>query len=540
MPGRPRSGTDVLKRWPLRLPPRHRSRPGATSGSAFVLLALAVLLQGCGGDGSAEEEGRRPLELEGAPLLIGSSLDQWSLVGIPREGGTATVRSVRDPREVVEEGTTSLPASEDVRFVGERQVFLRTADGVVLRYDPEADAVTRTGTVGADPIFSSWNGYGVYTPTGGGALLEVGSGGAWSFEVAGRPVWATPVEEGRLAVMVEEAEDRRSLWLLRRGDAQPESRTAVSYAPPGLATAWGRRLVFRSADGNDVRFVAVPSLTDGPAVDVGGRVAAFAASPSSHAIYAAVEAPSRVVAVNRFSQEVRDLAEVDGPITELRGAVLGQAVLAYDGTRVWWVPVGGGEPVSAAAAWRTDLPLVLPDGRVLLARESEVLLWNPEAGSGPVPVGGASAGRVWGVVRWNPAPDRVVSDRVQAAAPPVDSGPTVGEASTDAPAASETRSRPTEPEPGVTAADSTGIPAGFYAVAASAREADGVGDLLDELDAGGYPAALQRHRDDAGRTWYRALVGPYPSRTEAEAAARQLRRERDLAAWVTEVGPGAP
>ena len=38
--------------------------------------------------------------------------------------------------------------------------------------------------------------------------------------------------------------------------------------------------------------------------------------------------------------------------------------------------------------------------------------------------------------------------------------------------------------------------------------------------------------------WYRALVGPYPVRERAEASARQLRRERDLDAWVIEVTAG--
>lgn len=532
----------MTDRRPLGLPSA-RSAPESAGvrTSALLLLAAAVVLQGCGGDGSAEEAGRRPLELEGAPLLVGSSLDQWALLGVPRRGGTVEIRSVRDPRQVVQEGSTSVPASVDVRHLGERQVFIRTDDGVVLHYDPEADELTRTGTVGAEPVFSSWNGYGVYVPTDEGVLLEVGERDAWSFEVAGRPVWAAPVEEGRLAVMVEEAENRRSLWLLRRGDAQPESRTAASYSPPGLVTAWGRRLVFRSAGGDGVRLVAVPSLTEGTEIDVGGPITALAASPSSHEIYAALEDPGRVVAVNRFSQEVRELGRIDGSITHLRGSTLGQAVLAYDGGRVWWLPVGGEEPASAAGTWGTDLPLVLPDGRVLLAREGEVLLWNPEAGSGPAPLPEASVDRAWGVVRWNPAPDPVVSDRVRTGTSEEDSVPVAERAAPDSTA------EPPEPAPetpederGPGAADSTGVPAGFYAVASSAREPDGVRSLLEELDGGGYPTILQRRRDDAGRVWYRALVGPYPARTEAEAAARQLRRERDLAAWVTELGPGVP
>lgn len=507
-----------------------------------LLTALVLAIQGCGGGGSGNEAGSRPLELEGAPLLVGSSLDQWSLVGVPAEGGTVDVRSVRDPSQSVREGSTTLPASVEVRFVGERQVFLRTEDGIVLHYDPEADEVTRIGTVGTDPVFGSWNGFGVYASAEGAALLEIGEREAWSFEVTGRPVWATPVEDGRVAVVVEEARDRRSLWLLRRGEAQPESRTAAAYGPPGLATAWGRRLVFRSSEGDGLQFVAVPSLTAGSEVTLDGRVTALTASPSSHAIYAAIEDPARIVEVNRFSRESRDLGELeDGSITELRAAALGQSVLAHDGARVWWIPVGEAEPAPTEAEWRTDLPMVLPDGRVLLARDDGLFVWNPEAGSEPTLLEGASPDRAWGVVRWNPAPEPVAPepDRVADATEEdgeADEPGTPSEADREPAEVEEDRPEPAETDAPPETTDSTRVPTGYYAVASSAREPEGVQALRDDLESSGYPAALQRHADDAGRTWYRALVGPYPTRTEAEAAARQLRRERDLAAWVAEIG----
>ncbi|MFW6192573.1 MAG: SPOR domain-containing protein [Gemmatimonadota bacterium] len=521
-----------------------RFEMGGVSLAGVLLTAFVLAVQGCGGGGSGDEAGRRPLELEGAPLLVGSSLDQWSLVGVPAEGGTVDVRSVRDPSQTVREGSTALPASVEVRFVGERQVFLRTEDGIVLHYDPEADEVTRIGTVGSDPAFASWNGFGVYASAEGAALLEIGERDAWSFEVTGRPVWATPVEGGRVAVVVEEAEDGRSLWLLRRGDAEPESRTAAAYGPPGLATAWGRRLVFRSQAGDGLQFVAVPSLTAGPEVTLDGRVTALAASPSSHAIYAAIEDPARVVEVNRFSRASRDLGELEGgSITELRASALGQSVLAHDGDRVWWVPVGEAEPASTEAEWRSDLPTVLPDGRVLLVRNDGLFLWNPEAGSEPTLLEGASPDRAWGVVRWNPAPEPVapepdrVADATDAEEEEEEPG-TPAAAEGDPAELEEERPEPAEADAPPETTDSTRVPTGFYAVASSARDPEGVEALRDDLESSGYPAAFQRHSDDAGRTWYRALVGPYPTRTGAEAAARQLRRERDLPAWVAEIGAG--
>jgi len=78
--------------------------------------------------------------------------------------------------------------------------------------------------------------------------------------------------------------------------------------------------------------------------------------------------------------------------------------------------------------------------------------------------------------------------------------------------------------------------AGHYAIVVSARQRSGVADLLASLAEAGYPTRLQRFPDEAGSTWFRGLVGPYPTRGRAQAAARQLQREHDLQAWVTELG----
>jgi len=79
-------------------------------------------------------------------------------------------------------------------------------------------------------------------------------------------------------------------------------------------------------------------------------------------------------------------------------------------------------------------------------------------------------------------------------------------------------------------------PPGYYAIVASTRQRAGVEALLASLSEAGYPTRIQTYPDEAGEVWHRGLVGPFSSRARAQAAARQLLRERDLQAWVTEIG----
>ena len=76
------------------------------------------------------------------------------------------------------------------------------------------------------------------------------------------------------------------------------------------------------------------------------------------------------------------------------------------------------------------------------------------------------------------------------------------------------------------------VPPGYYAIVGSARQRAGIDALVTELQSAGFPVQVQTTRDRAAEIWYRGLIGPYATRAEAEAAARQLQRERQLQSWV--------
>ena len=497
----------------------------------MLLLTTVLAAAACGGGPDEVREGGAPeMELAGTTLLTGAGPDRWSLLTVPREGGVVRARALADPSRVVWEGSTRLPPAREVRLVEGPVVLLRADDGTVRRYDPRSDRLSRVAAVEGEARWSGWDRYGLWVQPDRSSMLEVGPEGSWRYELGAAPRWAVPVREGKVAVLVDEAEGA-GLWLVARGGSEPESRARDGFAAPGLVTAWGRRVVL-AGDGV-VRFFAVPSLTSTGEVTVDGPVTAMTASPSSHEIYVAVDDPPRVMRVERFGMEASQMAELARPARGLRAAVLGEALLVDDGGPPLRIPVGGDDTVRAVGEWREDLPLALPDGRVLALRGGTPVLWRAD---GTTETLEASGDRRWAAVRWNPAPPPVVSDRVaRTAAPAGTAGSEAAEPDTVEPAA-DVRDTAGEAEAPLSGASPE---AGFYAVVTAAREASGVRALLDRLGEAGYPTALQAYRDDAGQRWYRGLVGPYRERRGAEAAARQLRRERGTSAWVTEVRAGA-
>lgn len=502
-----------------------------------ALLAVA-LAAGCDAGTGSGPEGIGPPELEGSALEADAGERDWSLLAVPRGGGTVEARSVADPSRVVWEGKTSLPAAEEIHLLEGPLVVLRTDGGEVHRYDPRADSLARVGTVGSDARWSARDRYGLFVDSAGSMLLEVGPDGSWRYELGAPPRWAAPVEGGRVAALVRRGAES-ALWLVARGGSEPEARQEGGFAAPALSTAWGKRLVLSGADGRRLRFVTVASLTDAGEVDAGGAVTALAASPSSHDVYAGVDDPPRIVRVNRFVRELEEMVSLPRPPREIRPAVLGDFLLADDGGDPLVVSLSGDAMQRLAGSWRDDLPMGTPDGRVLLERDGRLLIWEPGDGGDARPVD-APADRWWSAVRWNPAPPPVVAESLEGEREAANLARADSLRDSLARALDSIPVAPPETASAEEGPVRDGPPAGFYAVVVAARERPGVEEMVEGLRDAGYPTAVQEHEDDAGQIWYRGLVGPYQQRPAAAAAARQLRRERGMSVWITEVRPATP
>ena len=505
-------------------------RAAGTGGKPATVVAALLLAAACEPSSPAPDAGRPEPALRGASLVVGSTVDQWSLLAVPREGGPAEARDLTDLNRVVWTGDTELPPSVEVHSLSGGRVLLRSADGALHTYDPPTDVLVRVGEVEPEATWVGNVSAGLYVSPGG-SLLEVSRDGVWRYGLDRSPDWAAPAEGGVL-VLLDGATERRDVWLLRRDEVEPVESGTAEAQPPGLVMAWGRRAAFRSADGRGLVFVTTQPIEVAGEVELSGRVLAVAASPSSHEVYAALDVPPRLLAVNRFNLESRVLADLPGAASAIRPTLFGEGVLARQEGSAVWVPASGGISIEAVTAWRADLPIGLPGERVVTLEEEQVRVLDLESGV-RTDVEGAEADRWWIPIHWNPA-SAVTSDRLgeevirpapEQGAPIALDSAAMAERMDVAPGLRDETAPPPE----------TGPPPGFYAIVGSARQAAGIRALVQSLEEAGFSTEIQDVPDEAGRTWYRGLVGPYRSRSEAEAAARQLLRERRLEAWVTEI-----
>ncbi len=461
--------------------------------------------------------------------MVGSSADDWGILVLEADGGIVRYRPIRDLQAAAWESAVELPPFTGAYPVAGSSVALVDADGDVSRYDPSEDLLETLERVDGDPIqwFASGTGDAFVNPDRG-EVLVVSRDRAWRYDVA-RPVeWVGAVDDG-IALLLPDG----SVWLVPAGSTEPSTEATLQVRAPGVVTAWGRRLVLVDAESDrTLRAVTLDPLETAGRVELGGRVTALATSPSSHQLYAGTADPPGVDVVNRFSFTSRRLVELERPPVEIRTSLFGEFLLLFDGERSWKIQLESGERTPLPGRWNADLPLGLPDGRVIVRQDSEVLLVEADGRAGDEPLSVGVDTR-WLPVRWTPLA-RLAANEIEGRPVPAPPGRAAARPA-------QGRQAELEEVPDQESLDESepqlpDVPAGFYAIVGSARQRGGIEALVLELESAGYPIEVQTTTDRAGEEWHRGLVGPFDSRAEAEAAARQLQRERQLQSWVTGIG----
>lgn len=483
-------------------------------------------------------------------LVGGVALEEWGLLVVPTDGGTAELRGVLDPSEVLWRGQTVLPAAVDAHPLG-AAVILRETDGSVSTYDLERDVLYPIGEIEGEPAWTGSEDGGVYYTAD--RILAVNGREGRLIAPEGRIVWSSPAADDLvLALVASPSSTQLMIW----GDdaTSPQATETLEAGLPGLVTAWGERLILSRTEARELVQFGLPELEPAGSVRLDAPPYTLAASPSYHQIYAGLEGDAELVAVNRYTWRKRDEGRFPAPVREVRPSLSGDYLLAFDGSTAWLLAPESDEPLAVDLEWRPDLPIGLPGGGVLGVRGGSVWV-SAEPGRQAVPLEG-SAQAWWLPVAWVPsrqrmqlagrgadqepgrpaspeavgggAPDEAAVTRVDAQGVPAGTDPGAG-------AGSEAQPVPAEEDPVDASAPVVSVPPGFYAIAASSQRAGGVHELSEALEGDGYPTQVVPRRDEANEIWYRLMVGPYATRAEAEDILLQLRRERGIQGWVREV-----
>lgn len=549
------SGTE--RRRPAVISPAAAVRRLGARGGGVVLLAVASFLvaaaAGCGGDDASGPSATIPE----SGLLVGDGASEaWTILSVPRTGGRATLHELRGGGDTVWTSGRSLPATERVHRLGDFTVLLRTPEGRLVRFDPGSERLSEATRVASTADGTVQGRYGAWVHRATGRVWEMGTEGSWTYSLRDSVLWAGLGEDGDLLALVASG-DSTSLLRYERGTDEPADGRRAGLGTPAVVTAWGK-LLAAAEGGRAIRVLDTSEPGVEGRVELDGPVTALAASPSSHQLYVGVggEDPHLLV-VNRFSLQPERRQRFRRQVEEIRTSSLGGPPLVRTADGIFLAPWGEGAPVPVDVTWRHDLPLTLPGGEVMGERGGRVVRFDPGGVGEGTELGPAD--RWWIPLRWRPprtlAGEQVAEGRSPAigAAPSADSAVGAmagvpGDTATGDGAGADGRRSASRGRPAVDSAARAGagaVPAagdgpeaGFYAVVVAARRRDGVVRLTDELARAGYPTAIQRHRDDAGRVWHRGLVGPYPDRDRVERIGRELQRERDLSVWIKELGPG--
>lgn len=531
--------------------PRRSSRHVFAWAFSACLATLTVSACGASDDDAATD---RAYAAES--LVVGDWLAEAGLLVLSRSGDRPELRAAADPSLIVWKREERLPAIETAGEIGARSLVFSTPRGAIYRWDLEEERADALGDVEPGADWSAVDGAAAFWAED--RIIVSDEAGERTYKAPAPVIWAAPApDEGVVALAQSE---RGPVLFALNESSEIVSESDMTVRTPGHLTAWGRNVLFPTADGREVVVVRIPELEEVARHEFRRPVSAIAISGSSHEFYVA-HSGGRIEAVNRINGNRRELARLPGEVSELRPGIYGQQLLAAGSEGVYRVSLSGAQPARLPVDWRADLPLGLPSGDVLAARGDSLYVARARSGAAGEVTLEATDGPAeawWLPVRWIPSSTRLASERGQE-----DEG---GHGS-DSPADSATPGSESEDEStpadgltdasgdtigagegeaemaGEAPADSIGFSftapaAGYYAVAVASRTAGGVIELVGVLARSGYPTAVQRRRDDGGEMWYRALVGPYPVRERAEASARQLRRERELDAWVIEVTAG--
>jgi len=456
-------------------------RRGHLPISRFLLFA-SLTLWGCGPRASAagSSQQQSPQRVSRLQILARSP---GVAIRLPAKGGTPQL--YRLPRLIAVEGVLKgkLPPIERVIGLDPESEFLfvTTAKHELLALDLGSGRVDTVGTnISQAALGPDGTLYAVDT-TRRVISLSRRTRFAWPQLLTALPHDLFGAADQHLVGVIPQ--DR----LLVAAADQPATVRPIAAGGDVAATRWGDLVAVASDSG--VTFYDPLGRRDPAFVRLTDVPRALAFSPSGHRIYVARRNVPGLAVVDRYEKKELDGVALPGPCAALRLDPLGRWLLARPavGDSAWIVDL----PIKrhtgiVPTAWKSDLPAISPDGMLIYRRGKDVVSERPDSLTDIGKVTGGAAD-TWVLTTW--LPRGVPSSTVSSAA-----------------------------------SDSAGVGAEgpLYVQVSTSQNPEWSGHLADDLTRAGLAARVlpPQHPDDG----YRVVLGPYPTRAQAEATGRRLGR----------------
>lgn len=495
------------------------------------LIALSLLaVAACSGDP----------EIRGGPSVATNAPagPDPIVLRVPRGGGNVTAFRYPDLDSTVWTSTEETGAPTAVLAFDPENGLLALVDrnGYASWVDLRVGHVSPSSRTRLARVASAdaWSVYGVVRDT---SVRRTTPTGDWSFAPGGDVLRLYPQTDGDLVVLATRDGEGSRLLRLR----PPESTISDSAVVPSpLVSAMsplGDRLYL--ATGRDLTAYDANTFREMSRTTYEADIVAMALTPSGDRLFVATVGDHLLHVLDRYSGEHRATIPLGGPVRQLRMDPLGRFVLAQPDSAdsAWVVSVGTNTVVDTVhTAWRNDLPTVASDGSVVAVVGNDVEFLTPgEPRPRHVIDGGAR--EFWHFVFWNGFRPRA-EGLDQPVIFPEDSSAFVFQPPRDSVAPVAPPTVDTAPaQPAVAARDTAAraaVPAGqvwtvSFATVLSEERARRLADSIS-ID-GQKPRVVVSTTNNVNL--YRVVMGPYPSRREAERIGQASRRSH----WVFEGMP---
>ncbi len=428
-----------------------------------------------------------------------------------------------------------VPALDRIIAFGAEDGYLAAVDtsGAPVRIDVRLGTVTTSRTDDV-ALASSADGGAIYALTTAGEITRyTPSGGDWRFTPT-LPAHALSAQADGSLIVAGAKGDRAIVWRVR--PPGQEVTDSLSFDIGGneatlrkslgaTAGAVGDRVFFGGNE--EVVAVRTRDLAKALEVDIGDPVTAIAATPSGDRLFVAIQNEALLRVVDRFEEGVKGKITLPGVPRALRMDPMGRVLLARGGAdSVYVISLGGDAVIGVVRSeWRGDLPLVLPDGAIATTRGDDVVFAHPSSLADMKTVMGG-ARQFWYTMRWNgfrpraAGLDQPVQFRTSAPRDSVDFADSAAARAVAVDVARDTTRR------------DTAITSAFTVSFAAVLDEKQARQVASRIRVDGETPRVTTS-DRAGKTLYRVVLGPYPSRADAE----RIGKASGQSYWIFEGAP---